>query len=68
MFGNWDDVALLGRELTRLKILHLSANRFNKLKYPLPQDHKLIGAGQIPQGLEVTETSKKANHVLEDFE
>ena len=44
MFGNWDDVAKLGRELSKLKILHLSANRFNKLKYPLPQDHLLSGA------------------------
>ena len=57
MFGNWDDVAKLGRELSRLKILHLSANRFNKLKYPLPQDHLLSGAFPNLKVLILTDTN-----------
>jgi len=57
MFGNWEDVAKLGRELTTLKILHLSANRFNKIKYPLPQDHTLIGAFKSLKVLILTNTN-----------
>ncbi len=57
MFGNWDDVAKLGKELKRLKILHLSANRFNILKYPLPQDHKIFDSFKALKVLILTNTN-----------
>ena len=41
LFGNWADVAKLGRGLPKLRNLMLSDNRFDKLPHPLPATHTL---------------------------
>ena len=57
MFGNWDDLAKLGHELTRLKNLQLPANRFVKLPYPLPTSHPLRGSFPSLRVLVLTDTN-----------
>lgn len=42
LFGTWEELALLGRDLPLLRSLQFSGNRVNRLPFPLPADHALL--------------------------